>query len=445
MKSTMSRLFQQPAISRAFAAAFLTACLHGDSPAADNVWTGFQNGGRLTTSSLPESWDATGKNIAWKIALEGYGQSSPVIFNDQVFVTFTSGANKDKYHIAAYALKDGAKLWQQDFSNPTPEENNSYVSRAAPTPVVDSNGVYVSFEGGLVVALASDGKIRWQHNLVEKFGPIKARHGLAASLEQDNDHLFVWVEREEKPYILALNKNTGDVVWNAQGVGATSWSSPRLLNVAGKQQLLCSASGKIAGYDVATGNKLWEFADIANNTTCTPIPVGDGLFFIGASDGRGEQGGGKTAASNGLVEIKPTSDGKFEVGYKWRAEKATCSFGSPIVAANKVWIVNRSGVLYQLELETGKQVSAERIAAGSVWATPLATNNRLYLFGQKGLTSIVDLSNAAELTTCTTWEDASEAAPAAMGGAVLYAAVSAGDTLLIRRGDALFAIRQTNN
>jgi outer membrane protein assembly factor BamB len=445
MKSTMSRLFQQPAISRAFAAAFLTACLHGNSPAADNVWTGFQNGGRLTTSSLPESWDATGKNIAWKIALEGYGQSSPVIFNDQVFVTFTSGANKDKYHIAAYALKDGAKLWQQDFSNPTPEENNSYVSRAAPTPVVDSNGVYVSFEGGVVVALASDGKIRWQHNLVEKFGPIKARHGLAASLEQDNDHLFVWVEREEKPYILALNKNTGDVVWNAQGVGATSWSSPRLLNVAGKQQLLCSASGKIAGYDVATGNKLWEFADIANNTTCTPIPVGDGLFFIGASDGRGEQGGGKTAASNGLVEIKPTSDGKFEVGYKWRAEKATCSFGSPIVAANKVWIVNRSGVLYQLELETGKQVSAERIAAGSVWATPLATNNRLYLFGQKGLTSIVDLSNAAELTTCTTWEDASEAAPAAMGGAVLYAAVSAGDTLLIRRGDALFAIRQTNN
>jgi outer membrane protein assembly factor BamB len=441
----MSRLFQQPAISRAFAAAFLTVCLHGNSPAADNVWTGFQNGGRLTTSSLPESWDATGKNIAWKIALEGYGQSSPVIFNDQVFVTFTSGANKDKYHIAAYALKDGAKLWQQDFSNPTPEENNSYVSRAAPTPVVDSNGVYVSFEGGVVVALASDGKIRWQHNLVEKFGPIKARHGLAASLEQDNDHLFVWVEREEKPYILALNKNTGDVVWNAQGVGATSWSSPRLLNVAGKQQLLCSASGKIAGYDVATGNKLWEFADIANNTTCTPIPVGDGLFFIGASDGRGEQGGGKTAASNGLVEIKPTSDGKFEVGYKWRAEKATCSFGSPIVAANKVWIVNRSGVLYQLELETGKQVSAERIAAGSVWATPLATNNRLYLFGQKGLTSIVDLSNAAELTTCTTWEDASEAAPAAMGGAVLYAAVSAGDTLLIRRGDALFAIRQTNN
>lgn len=445
MKNFLISLIGQCKPLNTFASLLITTSFATHLQAADNTWTGFQNGGQLKAAVLPDAWDAAGKNIAWKISIDGYGQSSPVVFNNQVFVTYTSGANKDKYHVAAFALKDGAKLWQQDFVNPTPEENNSYVSRAAPTPVVDADGVYVSFEGGVVVALTADGKIRWQHNLVEKFGPIKARHGLAASLEQDKEHLFVWVEREENPYVLALKKNSGDVVWNTKGVGATSWSSPRLLTVAGKPQLLCSASGKIAGYDVATGNKLWEFSDIANNTTCTPIPVGDGLFVIGASDGRGEQGGGKTAASNGLMEVKPTADGKFEVGYKWRAEKATCSFGSPIVAADKVWIVNRAGVLYQLELATGKQVSAERVSAGSVWATPLATDTRLYLFGQKGLTSIVDLANAAELSTCTTWEEAGETPAAAMGGPVLYAAVSAGDTLLIRRGDALFAVRQATN
>lgn len=445
MKNLKLRLAKYRAMVPTIAGIGLATLVGTHSPQAADTWTGFQNGGQLIMNSLPESWEATGKNLAWKIAIEGYGQSSPVVFSNQVFITFTSGANKENYHVASYALKDGAKLWQQNFSNPSPEENNSYVSRAAPTPVVDSQGLYVSFEGGVVVSLTADGNIRWQHNLVEKFGPIKARHGLAASLEQDDKHLFVWVEREESPYILALDKTSGDVVWNTQGVGATSWSSPRLLNVAGKPQLLCSASGKIVGYDATTGNKLWEFTDISNNTTCTPIPVSDGRFIIGASDGRGEQGGGKTAASNGLIQINPTTDGKFEVGYQWHAEKATCSFGSPIVAANKVWIVNRAGVLYQLDLETGKQISADRITAGSVWATPLATRDRLYLFGQKGITSIVDLNNAAELATCTTWEDAVEAAPAALGGAVLYAAVSAGDTLLIRRGDALFAIRNTNN
>ncbi|MFM8326560.1 MAG: PQQ-binding-like beta-propeller repeat protein, partial [Pirellulaceae bacterium] len=102
-----------------------------------------------------------------------------------------------------------------------------------------------------------------------------------------------------------------------------------------------------------------------------PIPVDEGKFLIGASDGRGEQTAGNAAASNGLIEIKPTQDGRFEVDFAWRADKATSSFGSPAVANGKVWIVNRSGVLFQLDLATGKQLSAERIAAGSIWATPL--------------------------------------------------------------------------
>ena len=409
---------------------------------ATDHWSSFQNGGQLTSLTLPESWNADGTNIAWKISVEGYGQSSPIVQGEQVFVTSTSGPNKEKYHVAAYSLKDGSKQWQHEFSNPTPEENNSYVSRAAPSPVADANGLVCSFEGGVVAAFSLDGKLRWEKNLVTEYGPIKARHGLAASLEQDASNAYVWVEREEAPYILSLNKSTGEVTWKADGVGATSWSSPRLISVAGKPQLVCSSSGRIAGYDTATGNKLWEFTDVANNTTCTPIPVADGKFIVGASDGRGEQGAGKTAASNGLLEVKPTNDGKFAVNYLWRAEKATCSFGSPIVAAEKVWLVNRAGVLFQLDLATGKQLSAERVASGSIWATPLATSNKLYLFGQKGMTSIIDLSNASEIASCSTWEEPTEAAPAAMGGSVLYAAVNAGNTLLIRRGDVVYAIRQ---
>jgi outer membrane protein assembly factor BamB len=419
---------------------------------AGDAWTGFQNGGQLKVDALPDSWDAGGKNIAWQAAIDGYGQSSPVVLNDRVFITSTSGPNKEKYHVAAYSLTDGTRQWRQDFANPSPEENNNYVSRAAPTPAIDAQGVFISFEGGLIVASTFDGKIRWQKNLVEAYGPVKARHGLSASLEQDDQHLFVWVEREADPYVVALRKDSGETVWKAPGVGATSWSSPRLITVDGHPQLVCSASGRIAGYDAKTGDKLWEFTDIANNTTCTPIPVGDSSFVIGASDGRGEQAGGTTAPSSGLIAIQATPEGKYAATYKWRADKATCSFGSPIVAGNRVWLVNRSGVLYQLDLETGEQISAERISAGSVWATPLATENRLYLFGKAGMTSIIDLANAAELSTCTLWDASDDAAPPAgsrggapggMGGPVLYAAVIASDTLLIRRGDTLFAIRQS--
>jgi outer membrane protein assembly factor BamB len=408
---------------------------------ADQGWSGFQNGGQLKVTNLPDSWDAAGKNIAWKISIDGYGQSSPVVSNDLVFVTSTSGPKKEKCHVAAYGLKDGDKRWQRDFANPSPEESNNYVSRAAPTPIVDASGVIVGFEGGLIVALAPDGQTRWQRNLVDTYGPIKARHGLAASLEQDNERLFVWIEREGSPYILGLRKDSGEVLWKSEGVGATSWSSPRLIPVGSSSHLVCSASGRIAGYDPMSGAKLWELTDVANNSTCTPIPVGDGLFIIGASDGRGEQPAASTAASSGLIEIRPAGKGAYQAGFKWRAEKATCSFGSPIATADTVWLVNRSGVLYQLDLATGKQLSAERISAGSVWATPIATEQHLYLFGKSGVTSIVNLANASEIATCSTWEQSNDSGPNAMGGAVLYAAVAAGDTLLIRRGDALFAIR----
>lgn len=412
--------------------------------AADS-WTSFQNGGQLKHSQLPASWDASATGIAWQASIDGYGQSSPIVHNDHVYITSTSGPNKEKYHLAAFSLGDGKKLWQRDFDNPSPEENNSYVSRAASSPVADSSGVIASFEGGLIVALDHSGEPRWSKNLVNEYGSVKTRHGLAASLEQDDNHVYVWIERESEPYVLSLAKTDGSVRWKSVGVGATSWSSPRLINVDGQPQLVCSASGHIAAYEPSTGAKLWDFTDIANNTTCTPIPVGDGEFFIGASDGRGEQGAGKTAASNGLIKIQKQADGSFLPQYVWRAEKATCSFGSPIIANNCVWLVNRAGVLFQLDLATGKQLSAERVSCGSVWATPLASSDKLYLFGQKGTTSIVSLSDAKEISQATTWEDSQANLAAREGAHVLYAVAATRPYLLIRRGDKLFAVKSEAN
>ena len=67
----------------------------GQLAQAEETWNGFQNGGRLIVPSLPKSWNAQGENVAWKISIEGYGQSTPVVAGDQVFVTSTSGKNKE--------------------------------------------------------------------------------------------------------------------------------------------------------------------------------------------------------------------------------------------------------------------------------------------------------------------------------------------------------------
>ena len=304
-------------------ALLLSVSASGESP----EWGKFQNGGDNSTEmKLPTEWSPE-KNIAWTAEIEGYGQSTPIVAHDQIVVTSTSGDMKDNYHVISYAIRSGEKNWQVDLKNPSPFANTPMVSRAAPSAIATAEGFIAFFEGGVLAALAKDGSTLWQKDLVEIYGPIKARHGLSASLEQDRDHVFVWIERGEEPYLLALNKKSGEEIWKAPGIGATSWSSPRMVGVGNSSHLVCSAIGKIVGYDPKTGERLWELEDIANNSSCTPTPVGDRQFLIGASNGRGETNPSAAAENNGLVEIKQDAGGAFSATFKWRATKATSSFG----------------------------------------------------------------------------------------------------------------------
>ncbi|QDT08959.1 PQQ-binding-like beta-propeller repeat protein [Planctomycetes bacterium K23_9] len=401
-------------------------------------WSAFQNGGHLEVSldALATRWSPD-KNIAWISPIEGYGQSTPVIADGQIYVTSVSGAERQKYHLAAFGLSDGEKIWQRDFDNPTVAKNTPMTSRAAPSPIADSGGCIAFFEGGVVVSLNQDGEMRWSRNLVVDYGPIEARHGLSASLEQDEQRVFVWIERSDSPYLLALDKTSGENLWKVDGLGSTSWSSPRLIPTSQGDHLVCSASGKIVGIEPKTGRRLWEFTDIAANTSCTPVPAGLGRFLIGASDGRGEEASGAGARHNGVVEIKHDGE-KYSASYRWNAQKATSSFGSPIVALDAAWIVNRTGVLYQLDLETGKRLAINRTSAGGIWATPLVAGKHLYLFGSKGTTAVISLEDGKEVTANRLWDSGN--GDSASGG-VLYAAAAVGPYLILRRGDRLYAVK----
>ncbi|WDQ15991.1 outer membrane protein assembly factor BamB family protein [Rhodopirellula sp. P2] len=410
--------------------------------AVEGQWPKFQNGGLSSIdTTLPTEWSPD-ENIAWTADILGYGQSTPIVAHDQIVVTSTSGENKDQYHVQSFAIETGELNWQVDLANPSPFKNSPMVSRAAPSAVATAEGFVAFFEGGVLLAISPEGETLWKRDLVTEYGPIEARHGLSASLEADSQHVFVWVERGEDPYVLAVNPTTGETIWKAEGLGATSWGSPRLVPVAGGEHLVCSASGKLVGLNPSTGERHWEFTGLSNNKSCTPTIVGEGRFLVGASDGRGETNAGAAAASNGLIEITRGEDDQFQAAFVWQAEKATCTFGSPIVAGDTAAIVNRAGVLYRLDLETGEQVSAKRTDAGGIWATPLVAGGNLYLFGYKGTTSVFSLADGKPIAENRCWPEGGddEKTPGFGGGNVLYAAAPAGNRLLLRRGDKLFAI-----
>jgi outer membrane protein assembly factor BamB len=245
---------------------------------------------------------------------------------------------------------------------------------------------------------------------------------------------------------MALSKETGETIWKSSGLGVTSWSSPRLVPVEEGKHLVLSGSGKIAGFDPQTGDRLWDFEDISGNSTPTPIPLGGGRFLIGASEGRGETGVGNAAASNGVIQITKDANGKFTAEFVWRAKKATSSFGSPVAHQGHAYFVNRTGVVYCLDIETGEERFVER-SPGSVWATPFAIEDRLYLFGKDGTTTIIKLGptfeQVAENNLWVAQEQAQGQADSAagdFGGSVLYAAAAVDSQLILRRGDVLYCV-----
>ena len=413
---------------------------------AECSWPKFQGPNERgdTPSSLPLRWTSS-DDMAWTSVLPGYGQSSPVIWGDLVVLTSIDGPEKETGIVICLDKQTGEVRWKKEIKTASGAKNNSYVSRAAPTPIIDSNRITALFEGGNLLSLDHQGNVLWQRNLVDDFGEIKARHGLSASLEQNRDTVFVWIERENEPYVLAVAKEDGTDRWKVPGLGVTSWSSPRLVPVNEQSHLVLSGIGKLVGFDPESGERLWEFDDISGNSTPTPVPTGDGCFLIGATTGRSGGGAGKAARSNGLVQIKRDEDGRFKADFLWRCKRATSSFGSPLAHAGLAYFVNRQGVIYCIRLADGEEQFAER-TADSVWATPFAAGGRLYFFGKKGTTTVIKAGNVFEelavndLVTDALDDESASAAPA-RGGRVLYAAAVDGGSIFLRTGNRLFCIR----
>ena len=413
---------------------------NGSSVIAADGWTSFQNGVSIIkeqTNKPNIQWKQSLKPI-WRITTKGYGQSSPLVWKNHVYISFVLGDNKEQCGLAAYDITDGKLLWEVLEPNPSPRESNVYVSKAAPSPVLDENGIVVLFEEGLLFSCDHSGKKRWQRNLNEEYGAIETNHGIASSLEQDDKHIYVWIEAKTNPYVLKIDKQTGGNKWKAEGLGTTTWASPRLVPVGDQTHLVLSGIGKLAGLDIENGDRLWEFDKISGNSTPTPMPLGNGRFLMGATTGSGNNGTTKASDSNGVIEISPIESG-YTVKYVWQCKRATSSFGSPVAHANVAYFVNRTGILFAHDLTSGKELYSQRLSS-SMWATPIVANGVLIFPCKDGTLQIIsagrEFKQVAKYAVWETEPPADGKGPS-FGGPVLYAAIHSNQSLFVRRGDLL--------
>ncbi len=415
----------------------------------NDQWTGFLGEGPISVDpqSIPIQWSPD-ENIAWQVDLPGHGQSTPVIWDDRVFVTCVEGPNKEKGHVICFDLLNGKEQWRYTFDTTDGAESTIYVSRAAPTPLVDENRIIAFFESGDLVSLSHEGDVHWQRSLSEDYGKFQNRFGIAASPTQTADAIFVLGDHEGPAYLAKIDKSDGSTVWKTQRTSRVAWSSPTLMMIDGKPVLVISAQGSIDGYDAESGAQLWSFDDVHGNTVATPAAAGQDAFIVGAAPGPRASAEESAQATRSNFAMKIVSkDGELVPEILWRAERATCSFGSPIVHQGYAYWVNRQGIVTCFDVTSGEQTYKERIAE-SVWATPLGIGDRIYFFGKNGDTTVVTAGpEFEELATNRLWEpEQRQPDPPARGqppqeGRTQYGIGVVDGSLLVRTGDVLYCVR----
>jgi outer membrane protein assembly factor BamB len=421
-------------------------------------WPGFLGAGSNVSEAtgIPLQWSPS-EGIAWQTPLVGHGQSSPVIWNQRVFLSSVVGPKKDECIVSAYSLLDGKQVWSHTFANTDPVENSVYVSRAAPTPVVDADRVIVFFESGDLVALDHDGKELWKRAIHEDYGKFKNKFGIGSSPVQDDQHVFILIDDEGPSYLLAIEKATGKTVWRVERTPRSSWSSPGIVQAEGLAHIVVSSDGSVDGYHAGTGELLWSYTNVGGNTGASPIDLGEGRFFVAASAGRDGKNTELAKKSNLLMRIEKGTEG-WQVKPVWNTEEASPSWASPIAYRDCAYWVNRVGVVYCFDLATGKLHYKERTDQ-SCWATPVGIGDRVYFFGKDGLTTVLAAGPKFEvLAKNQLWDpdqvtvdpqaganegtEERRRAAAMFSGPTIYGVAVAEGFMVIRVGEQLYGIHE---
>lgn len=374
-------------------------------------WTSFRNGG-VSKVAEPKVGYATNwspkSGILWQTEISGYGQSTPIIWGDRIYLSSVIGNMKDECILDCFDLKTGNQLWQHKINAGEKAPSNYRVARAAPTPLVDDLGVYALYESGDLFALNHSKEKLWQRNLSHEYGKFKNHHGLGSSPAQSKELLFLNIEHSGPSYLIAIEKKTGTTKWKVDRPSGMSWTSPIVISndVDQIEAVIVSSNGRVDAYDSRNGKLLWGLGDLGGNSVPSPT-YADGLLFIGA---RIPQFGTQSAGSRS--NLCPKLDHIHEKpGIVWRAQKAVTDYTSPVVAGECVYLINKVGVLYCLDVKTGKQHYARRLKE-PCWATPVVAGSLIYLFGKNGGTLILESGpQYKEIAFNRLWDEKKPPAP----------------------------------
>ncbi len=398
-------------------------------------WPGWR--GPLATGVAPDAdppieWSEE-KNIRWKVAIPGAGHSTPIVWGDHVFLTAAipygeavepvpddaPGAHdnalvtrRQNFAVIAIDRRTGKTLWLRSVRKGLPPMGaHKTATLASQSPVTDGERVFAFFGSNGLYCLDFDGKLLWQLDL----GDMRPKHGHGegSSPVLHAGVLVIPWDHEGDSFVVALDAKTGKQRWRMARDEPSSWSSPIVVEHAGKAQVILAGTKRVRAYDLRTGEVVWECGGMSHNIVASPV-AGQGLVVLASSYEK------RVMLAIRLAGAKGDITGSKNV--VWTRKRGTPYVPSPLLYGRWLYFLGHyQGVLSRVDVETGKAPSGPfRLPLYDIYASPVGAGGRVYVTDRDGTTVVLSHVEGkdVELLAKNTLEDRFSASAAVVGKAL---------------------------
>jgi outer membrane protein assembly factor BamB len=396
-------------------------------PAADGMAVG----------NAPLNWSDT-QNIRWTTDIPGLGNSSPVVWGDQIFLTTAiktsasaapaqtvappeTGARgrapagpqvEHQFDVLCLDRKTGKVLWQRTATTAVPHEGShqTYGSFASNSPVTDGKHVYAFFGSRGMYCYDMKGNLVWQKDYgVQMRMRMAFGEGMAPVLS--GDRLILVFDHEGDSFMVVLDKATGKEIWRAARDEKSSWAAPLVVDVGGRKQVVVSATKKVRSYDLENGKLIWECGGLGQNTIPQPVRQDDLIFCMSGYQ------------NPMLLAIRLGREGDLTGtdAVVWSQAKGNSYTPSPVIFDNKLYVLTDTGMISCYNARTGEpyyqQVRLPK--AYSFKSSPVGADGKLYLASENEDVIVLKMGEKYEVLATNTMPDqVFIATPAITGGEI---------------------------
>lgn len=389
-------------------------------------WRGPLANGVAPHGDPPAKWGEE-TNIRWKVAVEGRGSSTPIIWGDQLFLLSAIRTdriaenppqrdaraktqpppNLYKFEIICVDRKTGKTRWQQTACEDVPHEGRHHTNTfASSSPMTDGERLYVSFGSRGTYCYDLNGKLIWKRDL----GNMRTRYGWgeATSPVVHGESLVINWDHEDQSFIAVLDAVTGETRWTADRDEPTSWSTPLVVEHQDRVQVIVNATNRVRSYDLKTGDIIWQCGGQTLNTIPSPVATKD--FVVCMSFYGNSMACAIPFASKGDV----TNTDQI----LWSYRRGTPYVPSPLLVNNRLYFTQgNNAVLSCLNVENGKRLfgPVRLPTISSLYASPSSAAGCVYFVGRDGKAVVIEDGDEFKVMATNQLAERIDASPAIVG------------------------------